>query len=563
MSQNLLINMFYAAPELWYFIGAIFVLLLGFVFWESIHILKLKQKNYFLNRDRERYAETLYAAKDGYFSFIYPDSKINDPRKHTVEHCSRRLAVMLNLQNGNQTSFEELLKCFYKDDAKKIQKYVDMLTDDGVAFEDEFATKNNGRILKLSASRISDAAGSLYCDIIWFRDVSDESTEIDELQAECKKALDKTIRLSDLIDNLAYPAWLRDENLHLQFVNKRYLDFVSENNRDDVISHGSEILGVNNESISYELASSAHASIKIRKQKVSLTKDGQRKSFEVTEVPFHAEQCLDKIYSVGTMCDISELDNLKRNLKLHQNAHLEILGALGTAFAVFDGKKKLAFYNKAFSKMWQLDPAWLDNQPPYSAFLDEIREKRLLPEVPDFILYKKEEQEAFNALIETKEDLLHLPDGRTLRRVRAGYPMGGLFFAFEDVTDKLATRRAYNDLVSVQKEILDGLDVAVFIIAPNGRLSLYNEAYRKLWNHKDIFLQNDPTIQELIESAKDVFPLVDNWSELKNDIISHIANMTTKSFRLTRRDNVKIDVKSFLLSDGSLMVVNNVVQDNE
>ena len=563
MSQNLLINMFYAAPELWYFIGAIFVLLLGFVFWESIHILKLKQKNYFLNRDRERYAETLYAAKDGYFSFIYPDSKINDPRKHTVEHCSRRLAVMLNLQNGNQTSFEELLKCFYKDDAKKIQKYVDMLTDDGVAFEDEFATKNNGRILKLSASRISDAVGSLYCDIIWFRDVSDESTEIDELQAECKKALDKTIRLSDLIDNLAYPAWLRDENLHLQFVNKRYLDFVSENNRDDVISHGSEILGVNNESISYELASSAHASIKIRKQKVSLTKDGQRKSFEVTEVPFHAEQCLDKIYSVGTMCDISELDNLKRNLKLHQNAHLEILGALGTAFAVFDGKKKLAFYNKAFSKMWQLDPAWLDNQPPYSAFLDEIREKRLLPEVPDFILYKKEEQEAFNALIETKEDLLHLPDGRTLRRVRAGYPMGGLFFAFEDVTDKLATRRAYNDLVSVQKEILDGLDVAVFIIAPNGRLSLYNEAYRKLWNHKDIFLQNDPTIQELIESAKDVFPLVDNWSELKNDIISHIANMTTKSFRLTRRDNVKIDVKSFLLSDGSLMVVNNVVQDNE
>ena len=563
MSQNLLINMFYAAPELWYFIGAIFVLLLGFVFWESIHILKLKQKNYFLNRDRERYAETLYAAKDGYFSFIYPDSKINDPRKHTVEHCSRRLAVMLNLQNGNQTSFEELLKCFYKEDEKKIQKYVDMLTDDGVAFEDEFATKNNGRILKLSASRISDAVGSLYCDIIWFRDVSDESTEIDELQAECKKALDKTIRLSDLIDNLAYPAWLRDENLHLQFVNKRYLDFVSENNRDDVISHGSEILGVNNESISYELASSAHASIKIRKQKVSLTKDGQRKSFEVTEVPFHAEQCLDKIYSVGTMCDISELDNLKRNLKLHQNAHLEILGALGTAFAVFDGKKKLAFYNKAFSKMWQLDPAWLDNQPPYSAFLDEIREKRLLPEVPDFILYKKEEQEAFNALIETKEDLLHLPDGRTLRRVRAGYPMGGLFFAFEDVTDKLATRRAYNDLVSVQKEILDGLDVAVFIIAPNGRLSLYNEAYRKLWNHKDIFFFIFPTIQELIESAKDVFPLVDNWNELKNDIISHIANMTTKSFRLTRRDNVKIDVKSFLLSDGSLMVVNNVVQDNE
>ena len=309
MSQNLLFNMYYAAPELWYFIGAVVFFLLCFIFYLLINILKIRQKNYFLNRDRERCIEMLYASKDGYFSFIYPDTNINDPRKQTVELCSRRLAVMLALNNGRESRFDDVLKCFYKDDAKKLQKYIDMLRDDGVPFEEIFATKNNGRVLKLAGSRISDAKGNVYCDVIWGRDISDESNKIDELEAESHKALDKITQQNDLIDNLAYPAWLRDENLHLKFVNKRYLDYVQENSRDEIIEHGVEILDANGESISLEL------------------------------IPFHAEQSLDKIYSVGSMCDVTELDDLKRNLKIHQNAHLEILGALGTAFAVFDGKK--------------------------------------------------------------------------------------------------------------------------------------------------------------------------------------------------------------------------------
>lgn len=558
MSQNLLINMFYAAPELWYIIWMIFAVLLGLLFWTSINILKLRQKNYFLNRDRERYAETLYTSKDGYLSFIYPDKKINDPRTKTREYCSRRLAVMLNLPAGTNSNFEDVLKCFYKEDTKKLQKYVDMLHDEGVSFEDVFTLKSGGKVLKLTGNRISDADGNVYCDTIWFRDISFESTQIDELEAESRKAAEKTMQLNDLIDNLAYPAWLRDENLHLRFVNRRYLDYVNAGSRDEVLQKGLEIIGANNESISRKIAESAHATIKIKKQKVNLVHNGERRSFEVTEIPFHAEQSLDKIYSVGSMSDITELDALKRNLKQHQNAHLEILGSLGTAFAVFDGKKKLAFYNRAFAKMWELENSWLESQPSYVMFLDLIREKRLLPEVPDFVMYKNEEQNDFNKIIEAKEDLLHLPDGRTLRRVRAQHPMGGLVFAFEDVTDRLATRRAYNDLISVQKEILDNMSEAVVIFAPNGRLLIYNSAYCRLWNYNEIFLQNEPTLNEVIEAAKGFFTTTNNWNELKSDIIKHLVNSETQSFTLHRNDNSEIDVTVKMLTDGSLMIVNRI-----
>ena len=167
MSYNLLTNMFYAAPELWYLIAAVFILLLLLLFYSSILILKLRQKNYFANRESNRLTEVLYASKDGYFSFIYPDDNIDDPRKKIVFKCSRRLAVLLGLENGVKSSFEDVLKAFYKDDARKIQKYADILLEEGCSFEDIFTTKNNGRILKLSGARICDAGGHIFCDVIW------------------------------------------------------------------------------------------------------------------------------------------------------------------------------------------------------------------------------------------------------------------------------------------------------------------------------------------------------------------------------------------------------------
>ena len=63
------------------------VVLVAFLVSFKITIARLRQKNYFLNRDRERYAETMYASKDGYFAFIYPDGRIRDPRRSVRERC--------------------------------------------------------------------------------------------------------------------------------------------------------------------------------------------------------------------------------------------------------------------------------------------------------------------------------------------------------------------------------------------------------------------------------------------------------------------------------------------
>lgn len=559
MNRDLLIDMFYAAPELWYAILFVCFILLSLLAYSELRILKLTQRNYFINRDRERYAETLYASKDGYFAFIYPDEKVNDPQKGIKERCSRRLAVILNLPQGTSSSFEDILKNFYKDDAKKIQKYIDLLREDGVSFEEAFALKNSSRRINLSGARINGVDGNIYCDMIWFRDVSEEINKITALEEDKNDTIVKKQQLEDIIDNLPYPAWLRDNSLQIVTINKKYLEFVKAEGRQSVIKNQTEIVGINNESVSKELARQAQQLNRPRKQAVNLIKNGQHCSFEVCESPFHLQGYLDQIWSVGTLTDITELEDLKRNLKLHQNAHLEILGTLGTAFAVFDSHGSLSFYNKSFVSLWKLEYAWLNDQPTYTSFLEYIREQRLMPEVPDFRSYKTDELNAFSAIIEPKEDLLHLPNGNTIRRVRSPHPMGGLVFAFEDVSDRLATRRAYNSLLQVQNEILDNLFDAVIIFGSNGRLKSYNQAYLKLWKLEEILLQKEPSISELLEEERHFFSNVENWNELKEDIITHLMSANTKTFRLSRNDGVTMEILSSLLSDDSIMVTSKTL----
>ena len=64
IDKSLLLDIYYAAPEFWHIVFVLWVVLIGFMLAELFKILRLRQKNYFLNRDRERYAETLYAYED-------------------------------------------------------------------------------------------------------------------------------------------------------------------------------------------------------------------------------------------------------------------------------------------------------------------------------------------------------------------------------------------------------------------------------------------------------------------------------------------------------------------
>lgn len=547
--------MYDAAPELWYGIGSLIVLLAGSCFVLMFSLLRMRQKNYFLRRDRERYAETLYASHDGYFAFIYPDEKVNDPRRTITERCSRRLAVILGLEKGVQSTFEDVLKHFYKDDVKKINKYVGLLKEEGVAFEDHFLQKTANRYIRLEGVRINGTDGNIYCDMIWFRDVSFATNRIKSLEEAKTAGEKKLLVLQDLLDNLPFAVWLRDHLLNIVYCNKKFAEFIPDKSKEEIMTEHLEITGTNGESISKTLAARVHNTNRLGKTPAGVVVKGQRIAMEAFEIPFYAEQNLEKTYSAGCLININELDQLRRNLKRHQDAQLEILGTLGTAFAVFDQNMVLNFYNQSFIKLWQLDTSWLSEKPNYTAFLDTVREKRLLPEVPDYKAFKQNELKAFTQIIGPVNDLMHLPNGKTLRRMRAPYPMGGIVFAYEDISDRLAATSAYNALMSVQNEILTGMFDAVLIFGANGRLSFFNDAYVRLWNADKNFLAGEPSFDDVLDSQSRFLAQDEDWENLKKGIKDNILNMTSKTMIMQRlhAENLKLGVTH--LSDGSLMIV--------
>ena len=119
--------------------------------------------------------------------------------------------------------------------------------------------------------------------------------------------------------------------------------------------------------------------------------------------------------------------------------------------------------------------------------------------------------------------------------------------------------RQIHALLQVQEEILNNLFDAVIIFGSNGRLNAYNQAYLKLWQLDEITVQNEPSIHELLEAERKFFSNVENWQELKNDIISHLMAADTNTFRLIRNDGIEIEILSSLMSDGSIMVTSKAL----
>ena len=554
MNKELLINMYYAAPEFWYINLGILLFFITFIAVQYYKIFQLKRKNYFLKRTEDRYSETINAAHDGYYIFIYPDERVDDSQPEVIEKCSRRLAVMLSLPNGIDSNLNDVLHDFYKDDIDKINKYISLLKGDAVAFEDKFVLKN-GKTLNLSGTRISGSDGSTYGDIIWFRDISADSSFINTIKTEQKNLNKRLLDLENLLDNLPYPVWLRDANLNLVAVNKKYSEFISTPDKNTTISQNVEI-DCNSETGSIKkIAVQAQKSNRPQICQIHRNRDGKHFCFEAIETPFHSEDSLDKIATVGTLRDISEFDELSHSIKQNQNAHLEILGALGTAFAVFDDKFKLLFYNTAFKHLWNFDDEWLNSKRTYGNFLDNLRERRLIMEVPVYPYFKNEEQKMFSKIIEPKEDLIHLPDGRSLRRVRAPYLRGGLVFAYEDITDRLAARREYNLLLNVQQEILSKINDAILIFGSDGKLTYFNNTYLDMWKIKAEELQNEPTFNELWEINRKYFTDVTNWPSFKKEIFNYIFSSNTQAFSFKRNSNDIIECSSILLSNESIMVI--------
>src|SRR4029077_12071596 len=231
---------------------------------------------------------------------------------------------------------------------------------------------------------------------------------------------------------------------------------------------------------------------------------GSRRLMEFTQAPLDDTDDL-----VGYARDFTDVENIQSELARHIAAHADVLENVAVAIAIYGPDNRLPFFNTALATLWRLEEDWLVTEPSLDEVLERLCERRRLPEYADFRAFKRQQLALFTSLLQPPEELLHLPDERTLRLVVSPHPFGGLTFVYEDVTDKLALERSYNTLIEVQRETLDNLYEAVAVLGTDSRLKLWNPAYAQIWKLSAADLAGDLHVGDLVEKTRAFFEFDD------------------------------------------------------
>ncbi|HKR88294.1 MAG TPA: ATP-binding protein, partial [Phenylobacterium sp.] len=243
-----------------------------------------------------------------------------------------------------------------------------------------------------------------------------------------------------------------------------------------------------------------------------VTAGGRRRAYLVTAKPLDGG-------GVGVWTeDVTELEELREQLKRNIDAHDETLNHIAEAVAVFGQGKRLIFYNTAFAELWGLEDAWLDEQPSHSEVLDRLRQRRRLPETADYAKWKAAELDRYEQLAAGPDDLWSLPDGRTLKVVRQPHPMGGILLLFSDITGELKMKAQYNALIQVQQATLDKLSDAVAVFGSDGRLRLHNEAFARFWQISPQQLESAGDFEGVVDLCVPKLHDMGFWRELKGRV---------------------------------------------
>jgi signal transduction histidine kinase len=265
--------------------------------------------------------------------------------------------------------------------------------------------------------------------------------------------------------------------------------------------------------------------------------------------------------SVGVAIDASEATALSSALVRMAEAHRRTLDQLSSGVAVFDGHRRLAFYNDSYRRLWDLDRGFLDGNPDDSSVLDRLRAARKLPEQPDFRAWKAKLHEAYRA-VETKKDVWYLPDGRALGVVTTPNPEGGVTYLFDDVTESLDLARRFDGLIRVQRETLDNLAEAVAVFGSNGRAQLFNPAFARMWKLSPEALGEQPHIETVDAWCRPLFDDAATWRTIR-DAVTRIDNRVQVPLKLERKDGSVLDGMTMPLPDGATMLTFQDITDTE
>ncbi len=253
--------------------------------------------------------------------------------------------------------------------------------------------------------------------------------------------------------------------------------------------------------------------------------------------------------------DVTEQEAAREDLNRHVKAHDETLNHVADGVAIFGPDRRLTFYNRAFSAMWDFEEGFLLESPSHGELLDRLRQGRKLPARADYAAWRADELSYYLDISGIEEDKWSLPDGRTLSVTRQRHPMGGLLLLFKDISGELDLQTRFVALTRTQTSTLDSLHEAVVVFGGDGRLKLSNKAFTELWSLDPQVVKETPDYDVIIEACVPLFHDRETWSQIKGHITDPSATarqMTTGEMK--RSDGSTLTYVTQPLPDGNTLI---------
>ncbi len=431
-----------------------------------------------------------------------------------------------------------------RDCANELQSHVEALRNEGQGFNLMLKSKSGAHI---EADGRAAGGGS----VLKIRDLAGRRRELAEICEQHRQLGKENDRMRAFLDVLPMPVWFRGQNGSLQWVNRSYARAVSADGADQVYNQHMELLDAGTR----EAAERALARGDIFRGHLNIAAGNGEHSYDAIVLG-------DGRAQAGIAMDRDRPEAAGTEVSRHFNGHTRILDQISTAMINFSSEQKLTYFNKAFAELWDLDPEWLSGGPRDGEVLDRLRDQRRLPEQADYRDWKQQMLSVYETG-ERREDLWHLPDGRTLRVVAERGSGGGVTCLYEDITETLALKSRYNALIHVQKETLDHLGEGVAVFGSDGRLKLFNPSFAAIWDLDAGELEAEPHIDDVIARCQALLDDVAAWSELKAAVTGIDDERRQIEGQLERPDGVFLAYAGLPLPDGATLLTYVDISDTK
>jgi PAS domain-containing protein len=155
---------------------------------------------------------------------------------------------------------------------------------------------------------------------------------------------------------------------------------------------------------------------------------------------------------------------------------------LPIGLAIFDRQRQMQLFNPALIDLLGVAPEFMSGRPTLYAFLDRLRETRMMPEPKDYRSWRQQMAELEQASAAGHHsETWTLPSGQTYRVTGRPHPDGAVAFLFEDISSEVSLTRRFRAELELGQEVIDALPQAMAVFLSSGELVTSNIAYAELW----------------------------------------------------------------------------------